>query len=146
MMSKLIIVLFVFFLNSSLLFAQESELKETITSFFEEFHKKDIAKLKELCDENIKLTSIMQNIDGIEVKHESAEQFYNGIQSIPDTISFEEKTFDFSIQHDDIFAHVWVPYEFYINGKMSHRGHNSFHLIKKQSRWLIISITDSRIK
>ncbi|MFN3639556.1 MAG: nuclear transport factor 2 family protein [Flavobacterium sp.] len=145
-MSKFSTVLFVLFLNSSLLLSQEVEIKESITSFFEVFHKKDVLNLKELCDENIKLTSILQNSDGTEIKHESAEQFYNGVQSIPDTILFEEKTFDFSIQHDDVFAHVWVPYEFYVNGKLSHRGHNSFHLMKKQNRWLIISITDSRIK
>lgn len=145
-MSKFSTVLFVLILNSSLLFSQEAEIKETITSFFEVFHKKDVSKLKELCDEQFKLTTIIKNSNGVEVKHESAEQFYNGIQSIPDTITFEEKTFDYGIQHDDVFAHVWVPYEFYVNGKLSHRGHNSFHLVKKQHRWFIISITDSRIK
>lgn len=138
-------LLFLFF-NSQFLFSQETELKETITTFFEVFHKKDVEKLKQLCHEDVKLMSIMHSNKGTEIKNETAEQFYTGIQSIPDTTNFEEKTFEYTMQFDEVFAQVWVPYEFYVNGKLTHRGSNSFQLMKKENRWLIISIIDSRIR
>jgi hypothetical protein len=138
-------LLFLFF-NSQFLFSQETQLKETITSFFEVFHKKDVEKLKQLCHEDVKLMSIMHSNKGTEIKNETAEQFYTGIQSIPYTTNFEEKTFEYTIHFDEVFAQVWVPYEFYVNGKLTHRGNNSFQLMKKDNQWVIISITDSRIR
>lgn len=145
-MNKFNFLLVLLLVNTSFMFSQEVEIKGTINDFFDIFHKRDVDKLKQLCHEDIKLMTLLHRNTGTEIKHETAEQFYNGIKSIPDTTNFEEKTFEYTIQFDEVFAQVWVPYEFYVNGKLTHRGNNSFQLMKKDNQWVIISITDSRIR
>lgn len=145
-MNKFNFLLVLLLVNTSFMFSQEVEIKGTINDFFDIFHKKDVDKLKQLCHEDIKLMTVMHKSTGTEIKHETAEQFYIGIKSIPDMTNFEEKTFEYTIHFDEVFAQVWVPYEFYVNGKLTHRGNNSFQLMKKENQWLIISITDSRIR
>jgi hypothetical protein len=43
-------------------------------------------------------------------------------------------------------AHVWAPYEFYINDKLSHTGVNTFTLFKEKDIWKIIYLIDTRRK
>jgi len=57
-----------------------------------------------------------------------------------------EKLLDYKIQIDGPLAHVWTPYEFYVNGKLSHSGVNSFTLFKEKDAWQIIHIIDTRRK
>jgi hypothetical protein len=39
---------------------------------------------------------------------------------------------------------VWAEYDFYLNGKLSHCGIDSFSLLKTQSGWKIAAISDTR--
>ncbi|MEM0542129.1 hypothetical protein WFZ85_05850 [Flavobacterium sp. j3] len=54
----------------------------------------------------------------------------------------------YTIQVDGEMAHAWTPYEFYVNGKFSHKGVNAFTLFKdgslEASGWKIIHIVDTR--
>jgi hypothetical protein len=43
-------------------------------------------------------------------------------------------------------AHAWTPYEFYVNGKLSHKGVNAFTFFKKDNSWKIVHLIDTRIK
>jgi hypothetical protein len=43
-------------------------------------------------------------------------------------------------------AHAWTPYEFYINGKLSHKGVNAFTLYKDDGQWKIVHLIDTRRK
>ena len=48
------------------------------------------------------------------------------------------------IEVDGNLAHVWTPYEFYVNGNLSHKGVNSFTLFKESLDWQIIHLIDTR--
>ena len=50
----------------------------------------------------------------------------------------------FEIKIDGPLANAWVEYEFWLDGKLSHCGVNSIHLIKEKNGWKIFNITDSR--
>ncbi len=39
---------------------------------------------------------------------------------------------------------VWAEYDFYLNGKLSHCGIDSFSLLKTQGGWKIAAISDTR--
>jgi hypothetical protein len=45
-------------------------------------------------------------------------------------------------------ANAWTSYEFYINGKLSHKGVNSFTLFKESEDlgWKIVHLIDTRRK
>ena len=60
------------------------------------------------------------------------------------TVKIKEKLLSWEIHVDGRLASVWTPYEFYINGKLSHSGVNVFTLFKNNGVWTIISIIDTR--
>lgn len=130
--------------------AQNQEIQKVIETFFEGFHAKDTVKMKSVCSDKIILQSIMENAKGSKLSDESTKEFYNSIATIPNDFKFEEKILNYSIQVDGTMAHVWTPYEFYINGKLSHSGVNSFTLFKENgleaSDWKIIYCIDTRRK
>ena len=148
MMKKflLIFVLFIF-ANSQ---AQNQEIQNVIETFFEAFHAKDTLKLKALCDETMMLQSISENIKGTKLSNESPQAFFKSIASIPAEVKFQEKIISYSIQVDGSMAHAWTPYEFFVNGKLSHKGVNAFTLFKKdtpeKSGWKIVHLIDTRRK
>lgn len=143
-MKKTIFLFIMIFANS--IQAQNQEVQKVIETFFEGFHAKDTVKLKSVCSDKIILQSIMENAKGAKLSDESAKEFYNSIASIPSDFKFEEKILSYSIQVDGTMAHAWTPYEFYINGKLSHSGVNAFTLFKENGIWRIIYCIDTRRK
>ncbi|TDD74705.1 Cif family virulence factor [Flavobacterium caseinilyticum] len=147
-MRKILIVIVLF--SSSYSQAQNQEIQKVIETFFEAFHAKDTLKLQTLCDETMILQSINENAKGTRLSNEKPEVFFKSIASIPAEIKFQEKILSYSIQVDGSMAHAWTPYEFYVNGKLSHKGVNAFTLFKKDtpenSGWKIVHLIDTRRK
>jgi ketosteroid isomerase-like protein len=144
-----IVVLIVLF-TSAYSQAQNQEIQNVIETFFEAFHAKDTLKLKVLCDETMILQSINENIKGAKLSNEKPAAFFKSIASIPAELKFQEKILSYSIQVDGSMAHAWTPYEFFVNGKLSHKGVNAFTLFKKdtpeKSGWKIVHLIDTRRK
>ncbi|WP_338839495.1 nuclear transport factor 2 family protein [Flavobacterium ginsenosidimutans] len=127
--------------------AQKQEVQNCIESFFEGFHQRDSVKIKLVCSDKMILQSISENIaKGNKLSNESAKEFYKSIASIPSNMKFQEKILSYNIQIDGTMAHVWAPYEFYINDKFSHSGVNTFTLFKEKDSWKIIYLIDTRRK
>ncbi|KAF2337615.1 nuclear transport factor 2 family protein [Flavobacterium nitrogenifigens] len=127
--------------------AQKQEIQKCIESFFDGFHQRDSAKIKLVCGDKIILQSISEStVKGNKLSNESAKEFYKSIASIPVSMKFQEKILSYNIQIDGSMAHVWTPYEFYINDKLSHTGVNAFTLFKEKDSWKIIYLIDTRRK
>ena len=126
--------------------AQNQEIKKVVETFFDGFHSKDSTKIKSVCDAKMILQSISESSKGNVLSNESANQFYKSIASISADLNFYEKIVDYTIQIDGTMAHAWKPYEFYVNGKLSHKGVNAFTLFKEKEDWKIIYIIDTRRK
>ena len=144
---KKLLLIFVLFISANSQ-AQNHEIQNVIETFFKAFHAKDTLKLKALCDETMILQSIAEHAKGTKLLNESPQAFFKSIASIPSEVKFQEKTLSYSIQFDGSMAHAWTPYEFYMNGKLSHKGVNAFTLFKKDisknSGWKIVHLIDTR--
>jgi ketosteroid isomerase-like protein len=140
-----IVVLIVLF-TSAYSQAQNQEIQKVVEIFFEAFHAKDTLKLQSLCDETMILQSISENAKGTKLSNEKPQAFFKSIASIPAELKFQERIMSFSIQVDGSMAHAWTPYEFYLNGKLSHKGVNAFTLFKKDNSWKIVHLIDTRRK
>jgi hypothetical protein len=84
--------------------------------------------------------------NGSKLSNERPSVFYKSIALIPVTVKFQEKILNYNIQIDGAMAHVWAPYEFYLNDKLSHSGVNTFTLFKEKDSWKIIYLIDTRRK
>ncbi|WP_374504854.1 nuclear transport factor 2 family protein [Flavobacterium sp.] len=142
---KKILFGFLLFITGSL-YSQNQEVKNVIETFFQGFHAKDSIVMKSVCSDKLILQSIISNVKGNKLINENSKDFYRSIATIPVATLFEEKLLDYTIQVDGAMAHVWTPYEFFINGKFSHRGVNAFTMYKENENWKIVYIIDTRRK
>lgn len=143
-MKKLLVLVVLFMMQN--IIAQEADVKKSINIFFEGLHTADTLKIKSVCSDTMMLQSISQGKAGNKLTTEKASEFYKSIAEIPAGMKIEERLLDYKIQIDGPMAHAWTPYEFYINGKLSHKGVNSFQLFNDNGVWKIIYIVDTRRK
>lgn len=143
-MRQLIILLFFGFSLS--ISAQEKEIKQSISVFFEGLQTADTLKIQSICHKEMKLQSVMEKNAIGTLSFETNSAFYKSIASIPKNLKIEERILDYKIQIDNSMAQVWTPYEFYIDGKLSHIGTNSFTLLLENNIWKIVHIIDTRRK
>ena len=143
-MRNLIIALVLFFAHDSL--AQDEAVKKSIDTFFEGMHSKDTLQIKSVCHTGMMLQSVSERGGKAVLTTEDMAGFYVSIASIPAGMKIEERLLDYTIKIDGAMAHAWTPYEFYINGKLSHKGVNSFQLFNDSGVWKIIYIMDTRRK
>jgi|LauGreDrversion4_2_1035121.scaffolds.fasta_scaffold19375_2 hypothetical protein len=126
--------------------AQEMHPQKLVEDFFIAFHAKDTLGLKELCHSEIILQTIANTKEGNTMENESYSDFLKSIASIPENMRFQERIAQYKVEVDGNLAHVWTPYEFYINDNFSHRGANSFTLFNDNGKWQIIHLIDTRRK
>lgn len=111
---------------------KNKKLKSVLNLFLKDFIR-DSAKIKLVCSDKMILQSISESaVKGNKLSNESAKEFYKSIASIPASMKFQEKILSYNVQIDGTMAHVWTPYEFYINDKLSHTGVNAFTLFKEK--------------
>lgn len=141
------VIVFIATLVSSIVLSQNSEPKEIVDEFFIGFHAKDSLQLQKVCHSDMKLQTVTNAKESSRLKTEMVTDFYKSIASIPDNVKVLEKITDYKVQIDGNMAHVWTPYEFYINGQLSHVGVNSFTMIlEPNGEWKIVHIIDTRRK
>lgn len=135
-----------FLLATQLVAAQEVEIKKSIQVFFDGLQTSDTLKIQSVCSITMALHTITESTKGGKLNTETLKEFYASVASIPKDLKIEERLLSYTIQVDGSMAHVWTPYEFYVNGKMTHSGVNSFQLFKENGVWKIVHIIDTRRK
>ena len=144
-MRKIFILVLILCFTS--VFSQEVEVKQAVDDFFVGLHKRDTLLFKKVCHATINMQTIGKDKEQNNVLvSDDFNKFMKSIVSIPENVVLFEKLLDYKIQIDGPLAHVWTPYEFYVNGKLSHSGVNSFTLFKEKDTWQIIHIIDTRKK
>lgn len=146
--NKLVLILLFAQGFSVLTFAQQtidSEVEETVKQFFNFMKKGDIAQLDSLLLDEVILTTITSSSRKNEIQ--SKVQFLNSVklvsEKIPDT---EERISNLNIRYDQDLAVVSAAYSFFIERKFSHCGLDVLVLAKKNGKWKIASIYDTRHK
>lgn len=141
------VIVFIFFLVSNFVFSQTSEPKQIVDKFFIGFHAKDSVLIQNVCHSDMVLQTVTNTKENSRLKSEVNSDFYKSIVSIPDDVKVYEKILDYKVLIDGNMAHVWTPYEFYVNDKLSHIGVNSFTMIlEPNEEWKIVHIIDTRRK
>ena len=146
-MQKVVVFLAVLFSNLVLSQTNIDEPKRVVEDFFIAFHAKDSVGLQKVCHVDMSLQTVTNAKENSRLKNEKASEFYKSIASIPSHIKVLEKITDYKVQVDGNMAHVWTPYEFYVNEQLSHIGVNSFTMIKEPNgEWKIVHLIDTRRK
>lgn len=138
--------IFIVLLFSGTIFSQENFPKKVVEDFFTAFHAKDTVALKQICHSEIVMRTIANTKEGNKLVADKFDDFLKSIATIPANLKIFEKLIDYKVEIDGNLAHVWTPYEFYINDKLSHIGANAFTLYNDNGKWQIIHLIDTRRK
>lgn len=125
--------------------SEEKTIKNTITTFFDGLHKGDSTIVSSTLHSTVKLQTTFTNKEGQKVLlTDSKLKVLTGIANKKPEHTYLEKLLSWNIKIDGNLASVWTPYEFYLNGKFSHCGANSFQLFNDNGNWKIIYQVDMR--
>lgn len=124
----------------------DKDIKSTIKRFFDGMEKGDTALLKSACMPAMILQTYMADKEGVmQLYTEDFGEFVTMIGA-PHTDHYEERIRFEAIHSEKSLAIAWTPYSFFINGKRSHCGTDSFQLVKTNEGWKIQYILDTRRK
>jgi len=125
--------------------ASEKEVKQVIQNMFHAMQQADTALLKTCFSDNVILQTILNKPQGAIINTGSVNDFIQNIgKQTPNAV---DERFEFgAIQIDPLMATVWTPYSFYYKGQYSHKGVNSFQLVKLKEGWKIQYLIDTRYK
>ena len=125
----------------------DADAQKVIDTFFEGFHKGDTLLMKSVMADAMVMQTAFNDKEGNEkISTGSAQDFVMAIARRPENAKWDERLLDYKVEIDGNLAHVWTPYQFWLNGTLLHCGANSFTLAKTEKGWKIIHIIDSRRK
>ena len=129
------------------LFAQEpSHPMETVERFFTAFHAKDSLGMQEVIHPKARLLrAAVRNKQSVVVEN-NIEQFIRAVATRNASPTWEEQLGEPIVQQDQNLATIWVPFRFFLGGKLSHCGVNAFTLVWNGNNWKILSIIDTGTK
>ena len=125
--------------------ASEKEVKQVIQNMFHAMQQADTTLLKTCFSDKVIFQTIVNKLEGVVIKTESINDFIQSIGKQTPNVLDERIEFG-AIQMDELMATVWTPYTFYYKGQYSHKGVNSFQLVKLKEGWKIQYLIDTRYK
>jgi hypothetical protein len=123
----------------------EKEVKQVIQNMFYAMQQADTTLLKTFFSDKVIFQTILNKPEGAVIKTESINDFIQSIGKQTPNVLDERIEFG-AIQTDPLMATVWTPYTFYFKGQYSHKGINSFQLVKLKEGWKIQYLIDTRYK
>lgn len=134
---------------SSTISAQKNQekpaIKQVIQNMFLAMQTGDTALFRTCFAPSVIFQTIVTKDNQTKVKTEDFEAFLKSLTKYPKGALDERIKFK-SVKEDGTLAIVWTPYQFYYQGKYSHRGVNSFQLVKLGDAWKIQYLIDTRRK
>jgi hypothetical protein len=121
------------------------DAKKVVDIFFEGFHEGDTLKMRGVMAGKLQLQTAFNDQQGnARISTSSIDQLLQAIAQRPADQKWDERLLDYKVQIDGNLAHVWTPYQFWLNGTFSHCGANAFTLGKTDEGWKILHLIDSR--
>ncbi|BAP32768.1 uncharacterized protein CHSO_3731 [Chryseobacterium sp. StRB126] len=139
-MNKIAAILLIF---SGFCFGQQNQdIQKPIRNLFLGMKNADPELVKTAFAKNAVLQTITK--DGT-VKSDNIQEFIGTVSTFTKG-DLDERIVVEAIHTDGNLASVFTPYSFYLKGKLSHCGANSFQLVKQDNEWKIQYIIDTRRK
>ena len=145
-MKLAVLLVLVFFCNSTIAQPETEAIKKSINTFFAGMKSNDSALISSTLDSACFLYSIMQTKTGTTVlEEEKMAAFLKQVTDLKGK-NIEERPLSFDIKIDGAMAIAWTPYKLFFNDQFYHCGVDVFTLIKRNGKWKIMGITDTRRK
>jgi len=125
--------------------ASEKEVKQVIQNMFQAMLQGDTSLLRNCFSDKVIFQTIVNKPEGVMINTMPINDFIQSVgKQTPNAL--DERIEFGAIQLDPLMATVWTPYTFYFKGQYSHKGINSFQLVKFKEGWKIQYLIDTRYK
>ncbi|MEP0367006.1 MAG: nuclear transport factor 2 family protein [Cyclobacteriaceae bacterium] len=138
-----ILILFTFGLSAQ---NTEADILQVAKQLFVAMETNDSTLAASLFVEDAQLHTVFKNKDGkTQLANMPASKLVSAFAK-PKDQTWREPIWNEKIHIDGDFATLWVDYAFYVDDTFMHCGVDAFQMIRKEGKWKIFSITDTRRK
>lgn len=123
--------------------AEQMAVKAVIQNMFTAMKTSDTTLLKTCFSPTALFQTVVSKDNQVTVKDALVRDFVNSIGKQPVGALDERIVFE-TVKTDKDLAIVWTPYQFFYKDKYSHKGVNSFQLVKLKDGWKIQYLIDTR--
>jgi hypothetical protein len=122
----------------------QAAVKDVVNALFAAMKNADTLSLKACFSPSPILQSVARDRQGkTMVRQDGLAAFSSSVGQLSPGRADERIQFA-SVLVDGDLASVWTPYRFYLDGKFSHCGANSFQLVRLDGQWKIQYLIDTR--
>lgn len=107
--------------------------------FMEALSSRDVQRLDELLAPHARLFSIREGEEGAEYRVRTREEFLEGLAE--DGPEFVERIWEPVVELRGRIGMVWAPYDFHVDGELTHCGIDVLAFLKMEEGWRVTSIT-----
>jgi hypothetical protein len=126
--------------------SDSTAIANIIQEVFVGMRESDTSKMVPHMHPNVKMQSLNAGERGNEISSlNDASGWLNAVANNTGDI-WDEQIENLKINSDGAVAAAWMDYKFYLGDELSHCGINSLQFVKKDEKWKIIYIIDSRFK
>lgn len=124
----------------------EEAIMKVVNQVFEAMRTNDSTLLKQCFVENPNTFTVFTNKQGeVTLATDNFQKFVDAVGKPKERV-WNEPIWNEKVEIDGPLASVWVDYAFFIDDQFSHCGVDAFHLVKKDDRWQIFHLVDTRRK
>jgi len=127
--------------------AQNTEtdsIMKVVNQVFEAMRTNDSTLLKSCFVDNPNTFTVYTSKEGeVNLATDNFQKFIDAVGRPKDQV-WNEPIWNEKVEIDGPLASVWVDYAFYVDDQFSHCGVDAFHLVKKEDKWKIFHLVDTR--
>ena len=117
----------------------EAELTRLAYEFMEALSARDTERLDEMMAPHARLFSIREGEEGADYRVRTREEFLEGLaEGGPE---FMERIWEPVVELRGRIGMVWAPYDFHVDGELTHCGIDVLAFLKMEGGWKVTSIT-----
>jgi hypothetical protein len=110
-----------------------------VQSFFDTMAAKDATTARKILLPEGRFYAVGDQASKVRIRTFTVEEYLFDLPAMKQTV--RERIWNPDVHIRGFIAHVWTPYDFWTNGKLSHCGIDSFDLIKTEQGWRIVGGT-----
>ena len=106
---------------------------KTVQAFFDTMTARDVEGARKILQPQGRFHAMRMRDGKPELRAFANEEYFADLQA--SKRKMQERIWNPEVRIHDLIASVWAPYDFWIDGKLSHCGIDQFDLIKTEEGW-----------
>jgi hypothetical protein len=115
--------------------SERDAVLKTVQMFFDTMTAKDVEGARQVLQEQGRFHAMRMRDGKPDVRAFSNEEYFADLKASQQQM--RERIWNPEVRISGLIASVWAPYDFWLDGKLSHCGVDQFDLIKTENGWKI---------